>query len=279
LKTVSAGTIKRELSVLISILNRCARRWRNDAGHPYLQVAPAITRPTGKRRAPYPLSHDEEKRLLAKSPPHLEQQILFALHTGCRAGEITKLRWEWEVQVPELGVSVFVLPEGETKNDEERVVILNTVARRVTDERRGEHSGFVFSWKGEQVFESWLYRLTVNAAYDYLRKRRRSAEVCMTDLSDEQIRSADATAGTKRAEVDNSRVLARELMNAISESDRELLWRKEIHGLSLKELRQIYSCNEGALKVRLFRARKRALEAYFRMGAAPAMRPLAAAGV
>lgn len=94
LKTVSAGTIKRELSVLISILNRCARRWRNDAGHPYLQVAPAITRPTGKRRAPYPLSHDEEKRLLAQSPPHLVQHILFALHTGCRAGEIAKLRWD-----------------------------------------------------------------------------------------------------------------------------------------------------------------------------------------
>lgn len=128
-----------------------------------------------------------------------------------------------------------------------------------------------------EVFESWLYRLTVNAAYDYLRKRRRSAEVCMTDLSDEQIRSADATAGTKRVEVANSRAMARELMDAISESDRELLWRKEIHGLSLKELRQIYSCKEGALKVRLFRARKRALEAHLRMGAAPLPRPMAAA--
>ena len=128
-----------------------------------------------------------------------------------------------------------------------------------------------------EVFESWLYRLAVNASYDHLRKRRRTAEVCMTDLSEEQIRSADATAGTKRVEVDNSRAMARELMDAISEADRELLWRKEIHGLSLKELRQIYSCNEGALKVRLFRARKRALEAHVRMGAAPMMRPMPAA--
>lgn len=128
-----------------------------------------------------------------------------------------------------------------------------------------------------EVFESWLYRLSVNAAYDYLRKRRRSAEVCMTDLSEEQIRSADATAGAKRSEADSSRAMARELMDAISESDRELLWRKEIHGLSLKELRQIYSCNEGALKVRLFRARKRALEAHLRMGAPPVIQPIAAA--
>lgn len=127
------------------------------------------------------------------------------------------------------------------------------------------------------VFESWLYRLTVNAAYDYLRKRRRSAEVCMTDLSDEQLRAADATAGAKLTEADRRRAVARELMAAISESDRDLLWRKEIDGLSLKELRHIYSCNEGALKVRLFRARKRALEAYERMGAGPVTRPLTAA--
>ena len=44
--------------------------------------------------------------------------------------------------MPELGVSVFVLPEGEAKNNEERVVILNAAARRVTNERRGEHSEF-----------------------------------------------------------------------------------------------------------------------------------------
>src|SRR5882762_5627787 len=28
----------------------------------------------------------------------------------------------------------------------------------------------------EEVFEPWLYRLTVNAAYDYLRKQRRRQE-------------------------------------------------------------------------------------------------------
>src|SRR5256714_15620424 len=32
-----------------------------------------------------------------------------------------------------------------------------------------------------EVFEPWLYRLTVNAAYDYLRKQRRLHEFCMSD--------------------------------------------------------------------------------------------------
>src|ERR687896_2512396 len=46
-----------------------------------------------------------------------------------------------------------------------------------------------------EVFEPWLYRLTVNAAYDYLRKQRRRRESRMSDLSEEQVLMADALAG------------------------------------------------------------------------------------
>ena len=52
------------------------------------------------------------------------------------------------------------------------------------------------------------------------------------------------------------------LLREIPEEDRTLLERKEIEGLSLKELKRIYAANENALKVRLFRARKRAREAH-----------------
>src|SRR6266545_1315174 len=43
-----------------------------------------------------------------------------------------------------------------------------------------------------EVFEPWLYRLTVNAAYDYLRKQRRRMEFRMSDLSEQQVMLADA---------------------------------------------------------------------------------------
>src|SRR6266581_5296040 len=46
-----------------------------------------------------------------------------------------------------------------------------------------------------EVFEPWLYRLTVNAAYDYLRRQRRRHESRMADLSDQQLVLADAQAG------------------------------------------------------------------------------------
>jgi RNA polymerase sigma-70 factor (ECF subfamily) len=120
-----------------------------------------------------------------------------------------------------------------------------------------------------EVFEPWLYRLTVNAAYDYLRKKRRNPSVRMADLSEEQITAADAAASGKQLSEDRQKgdivELTSMLLDQVSEEDRILLTLKEVEGLSLKELEKIYKVNENALKVRLFRARKRVLRAYERL--------------
>jgi len=115
-----------------------------------------------------------------------------------------------------------------------------------------------------EVFEPWLYRLTVNASYDYLRKSRRRIESRMADLSEQQVMMADAVAGS-RAQHDDSekrrvRDTVQELLSAVSTEDRILLTLKEVEGLSLKELEKVYNVNENALKVRLFRARQRVLK-------------------
>ena len=117
-----------------------------------------------------------------------------------------------------------------------------------------------------EVFEPWLYRLTVNAAYDYLRKQRRRQEFRMSDLSEQQVMMADAQAGGKAEQDEQYQKKIREsvdsLLGAVSEQDRMLLILKEVEGLSLKELEKIYKVNENALKVRLFRARQRVLKAF-----------------
>src|SRR5215510_1478869 len=117
-----------------------------------------------------------------------------------------------------------------------------------------------------EVFEPWLYRLTVNAAYDYLRKQRRRQESRMADLSEQQVMIADAVAGSKLDLERRRRQQVREtvdaLLGSVSEEDRILLTLKEVEGLSLKELEGIYHVNENALKVRLFRARQRVLKSY-----------------
>jgi RNA polymerase sigma-70 factor (ECF subfamily) len=116
-----------------------------------------------------------------------------------------------------------------------------------------------------EVFETWLYRLTVNAAYDYLRKQKRRPESRMSDLTEQQVMMADAAASGTFGREEQRKQKVREsvasLLGAVSEEDRILLTLKEVEGLSLKELEKIYRVKENALKVRLFRARQRVLRA------------------
>ena len=120
-----------------------------------------------------------------------------------------------------------------------------------------------------EMFEPWLHRLTVNSAYDYLRKQRRRNESRMSDLSEQQVVMADAVASSNQNIEDNRRAQVRELVGSllseVSEEDRILLTLKEVEGLSLKELEKVYKVNENALKVRLFRARQRVLKAFGRL--------------
>jgi len=120
--------------------------------------------------------------------------------------------------------------------------------------------------RSAEVFEPWLYRLTANAAYDYLRKRRRRMESRMADLSEQQVVLADALASGKVDRDEGQRTWIRDtvdsLLAGVSDEDRVLLMLKEVEGLSLKELGKIYHVNENALKVRLFRARQRVLKSF-----------------
>ncbi|MBL8214787.1 MAG: sigma-70 family RNA polymerase sigma factor [Bryobacterales bacterium] len=120
--------------------------------------------------------------------------------------------------------------------------------------------------RSPEVFEPWLYRLTVNAAYDYMRRQRRRPESRMADLSEQQVMTADAEAGGRERDIEQQKANLREfvqsLLGNVSEEDRILLTLKEVEGLSLKELEAVYKVNENALKVRLFRARQRVLKAF-----------------
>src|SRR5450432_3076996 len=77
------------------------------------------------------------------------------------------------------------------------------------------------------VFDAWLYRMTVNACYDHMRRQRRRREYRMADMSDHQISAADSAAGTLASKGEAAKVAVREevqqLLAAVSEEDRILL--------------------------------------------------------
>jgi RNA polymerase sigma-70 factor (ECF subfamily) len=147
---------------------------------------------------------------------------------------------------------------------------------------------FVRVWKSigqlreVELFEPWLYRLASNTACDFLRRKRRRKDLRLGDMSDEQALAVEAKASSSSFEGDEARReavrLTRRLLARLSDADRELLTLKEVQGLSLRELEQIYGVNTNAMKVRLFRARKRALQELEHIQAPPAPRRLVPIG-
>ncbi|WP_235015507.1 tyrosine-type recombinase/integrase [Oceanicoccus sp. KOV_DT_Chl] len=145
-------SINLALSIARRVLNLSARLWRDENGLTFLETAPLIQMlPLTDARKPYPLSWDEQNRLFRQLPDHLSQMCLFKVNTGCREQEVCQLRWEWEIPVPELNTSVFLIPDKLVKNREDRLVILNKVAASVVNSLRGMHSEYVFTYKGHSV--------------------------------------------------------------------------------------------------------------------------------
>ena len=145
-------SINLALSIARRVLNLSARLWRDENGLTFLETAPLIQMlPLTDARKPYPLSWDEQNRLFRALPDHLSQMCLFKVNTGCREQEVCQLRWEWEIPVPELDTSVFLIPDKLVKNREDRLVILNRVAASVVNSLRGIHADYVFTYKGHSV--------------------------------------------------------------------------------------------------------------------------------
>ncbi len=138
-------TINYALQVVRHILNLAAGEWMDEFGMTWLAHPPKIKllREDDKKE-PYPLSWQEQARLFSELPPYLAKMALFKVNTGCRDQEVCNLQWDWEVQVPELDTSIFIIPGSRVKNREDRLVVLNRVAKSVVEEMRGAYPQFVF---------------------------------------------------------------------------------------------------------------------------------------
>ena len=174
---IKTKSINLALSVVRRILNLAARLWRDEDGLTWLDASPLIQMlPVTDARKPYPLSWEEQRMLFQALPDHLARMCLFKVNTGCREQEVCQLRWDWEVQVPELETSVFIIPGDRVKNREDRLVVLNRIARSVVEEVRGNHPDTVFTFKGHPV------RNINNSAWKRVRKEVGLPHVRVHDL-------------------------------------------------------------------------------------------------
>ena len=149
---VKNATINRSLEVVRTILNRAARVWRED-GKPWLMASPLIEMldEAAQKREPYPISWTEQAQLLPRLPALNAAMLEFTLNTGARDENVCGLRWEWEVAVPELKRSVFVIPPEHYKTNRKHVLILNDTAWKIVERQRGRHDEFVFVYRRERT--------------------------------------------------------------------------------------------------------------------------------
>jgi integrase len=173
----SVGTINHGLQIVRRIVNLAAGEWVDEQGLTWLRTVPKLKLlANAEKRKPYPLSWDEQTHLFRELPAHLEEMALFAVNTGCRDAEICGLQWNYEVTVPELQTSVFIIPGSGVKNGDDRLVVLNRIAASVVNARRRSHSSHVFTYE-----ERPLARM-LNSAWKKARKRAGLEGVRVHDL-------------------------------------------------------------------------------------------------
>ena len=174
---VKNKTINLALSVARRVLNLSARLWRDEEGHTWLETAPLIQLlPLHDQRQPYPINWDEQRALFQQLPNHLARMCLFNVNTGTREQEVCKLRWDMEIEVPELGTSVFIIPGNLVKNREDRLIVLNRIGKSVIEEVRGMHDEYVFCYKGKPLQNIY------NSAWKRARERSNLTQVRLHDL-------------------------------------------------------------------------------------------------
>lgn len=121
---------------------------------------------------------------------------------------------------------------------------------------------------------TWIYKITVNECYDYLRKRRVRKLVYESDFSEEDaLRLSRSNAAVDASPTVESRLAGRDyvlkLLSRVSQEDRSLLLLKEVEGHSVEELAGMTGMNQNTIKVKLFRARQKLLRAARRLGGPP----------
>lgn len=155
-KPAMANTVNKDLTQVVTILNKACRVWR------WLPSVPKLEHVKGAVRQPYPFTWEEQDRLFRCLPTGWDVgAALFAVNTGVRREELFGLKWEHRRWMPELDIKnpdgtvkermyVFILVD--TKNGEQRAVICNSIARRAVkhqqdwQEKYGK-SAFVFPSK------------------------------------------------------------------------------------------------------------------------------------
>jgi RNA polymerase sigma-70 factor (ECF subfamily) len=114
------------------------------------------------------------------------------------------------------------------------------------------------SFHGDAGLYTWLYRVAVNAAKDYAKRRSRRPAVALEEFPSgaASLPSSDPVA-LERLEDRERRLAVRRAVESLPPRFRAVLVLREIEGLRYEEIARILDISLGTVESRLFRARRR----------------------
>ena len=122
--------------------------------------------------------------------------------------------------------------------------------------------GSLSSFRGDSKFSVWIYRIATNVCLDFLRSKSRKQQVSLTvsddDDEDAQLDIPDPKADPEQQLIKKiSMQSVEEGLKTLPDKQRQILVMRELGGMSYAEIGKALSLEEGTVKSRIFRARKR----------------------
>ncbi|TVP57953.1 MAG: RNA polymerase sigma factor RpoE [Halomonadaceae bacterium] len=114
-------------------------------------------------------------------------------------------------------------------------------------------------FRGDSAFYTWLYRIAVNAAKNFIEARNRRPHTVMEATDAEQLDVAptlrDDSAPEHYLQRDQLQQVLRQAIADLPEDLRSALLLRELEGLSYEDIAIVLSCPIGTVRSRIFRAR------------------------
>jgi len=118
------------------------------------------------------------------------------------------------------------------------------------------------SFRGDSAFYTWLYRIGINTAKNYLVAQGRRAPTS-TEFDSEEAETFDDGEQLRDINTPENLLLSKQIgetvnaaMDALPEELRTAIMLRELEGLSYEEIAKIMGCPIGTIRSRIFRARE-----------------------
>jgi RNA polymerase sigma-70 factor (ECF subfamily) len=118
------------------------------------------------------------------------------------------------------------------------------------------------SFRGESAFYTWLYRIGINTAKNYLVAMGRRAPTS-TEYDSEEAESFEDGEQLRDVNTPEAELMTKQIANTVNETMLELpeelrmaITLREIEGLSYDDIATIMNCPIGTVRSRIFRARE-----------------------